>query len=298
MFTERWRKKYKYAPRHFLVTELGHEGSERIHLHGVIFNTRQTDRKTFQKDINKKWAYGQTYIGQWVDNRTINYIIKYITKIDTINSGYKQKIFCSKGLGKEYINIGKQKNAFRGESTNQNYTTHNGIKLNLPKYYKNKIYTEEEKNKLWTYALDKGEIYLNRDIYYLEQQDDEQYRKKFFNALKSRRETNKLAQYGTNEKTIEKYIITEKMKMSKEELSKNPKNQVKKVTRREIIKTIENNNEYENLSKAHNTKQIIYGEYEGNLTDGERKLNRLIRQAQQEKISVRQLRLKLKGLPY
>jgi hypothetical protein len=33
-FLERWRKKYKKSVRHWLVTELGHTGTERIHLHG------------------------------------------------------------------------------------------------------------------------------------------------------------------------------------------------------------------------------------------------------------------------
>ena len=33
-FLERWRKNYKKSLRHWLVTELGQSGTERIHLHG------------------------------------------------------------------------------------------------------------------------------------------------------------------------------------------------------------------------------------------------------------------------
>ncbi|AXH74827.1 MAG: replication initiator protein [Microviridae sp.] len=36
-FLERWRKKYKKSVRHWLVTELGHNGTERIHMHGIIW---------------------------------------------------------------------------------------------------------------------------------------------------------------------------------------------------------------------------------------------------------------------
>ena len=42
-FLERWRKKYKKSVKHFLITELGHNGTERIHLHGILF----TNEKTF-----------------------------------------------------------------------------------------------------------------------------------------------------------------------------------------------------------------------------------------------------------
>ena len=34
---ERYRKKYKKTIRHWLVTELGHNGTENIHLHGIIW---------------------------------------------------------------------------------------------------------------------------------------------------------------------------------------------------------------------------------------------------------------------
>ena len=36
-FLERWRKKYKKSVRHWLITELGHNGTENVHLHGIIF---------------------------------------------------------------------------------------------------------------------------------------------------------------------------------------------------------------------------------------------------------------------
>ena len=41
MWSERWRKKRKKAPKHFLITELGENASERIHLHGIIWDTTE-----------------------------------------------------------------------------------------------------------------------------------------------------------------------------------------------------------------------------------------------------------------
>jgi hypothetical protein len=36
----------------------------------------------------------------------------------------------------------------------------NGAKINLPIYYRNKIYTEEERELLWIQKLNKGEVYV------------------------------------------------------------------------------------------------------------------------------------------
>ena len=58
-FLERWRKKYGKSVRHWLITELGHQNTERIHLHGLIF----TDNK---EDIEPIWSYGYVYLGQFV----------------------------------------------------------------------------------------------------------------------------------------------------------------------------------------------------------------------------------------
>ena len=76
-FLERWRKKYKRSVRHWLVTELGHQGTENIHLHGIIF----TDKS--KEEIDKVWEYGYTWNEsekRKVGEDTVNYIIKYIGK--------------------------------------------------------------------------------------------------------------------------------------------------------------------------------------------------------------------------
>ena len=40
---EKWRKKFGKSLRHWLVTELGHRGTENIHLHGIVWTDENTE---------------------------------------------------------------------------------------------------------------------------------------------------------------------------------------------------------------------------------------------------------------
>lgn len=170
-FLERWRKKYKISIKHWLVTELGHNGTENIHLHGIIWKNKYkhnlkgikdqylTEQK---KDIEKIWGYGFVWIGEYVNEKTINYIVKYITKQDGKHTKYNAKILTSAGIGAGYFNrIDYQLNKYNGTKTREYYTTRQGIKLNLPIYYRNKRYTDEERENLWIQKLDKEERWVN-----------------------------------------------------------------------------------------------------------------------------------------
>ena len=42
----------------------------------------------------------------------------------------------------------------------ETYRCRNGAKINLPIYYRNKIYTEKERELLWIQKLNKGEVYV------------------------------------------------------------------------------------------------------------------------------------------
>ena len=82
--------------KHFLITELGHNGTERIHLHGILFTNEKTEI------IQNIWKYGIIWIGQYTNEKTINYIMKYITKVDEDHKGFKAVILTSAGIGKQY----------------------------------------------------------------------------------------------------------------------------------------------------------------------------------------------------
>lgn len=155
LFTERWRKLYKTSIRHWLITELGHEGTENIHLHGIMWTNEHID------EIRRIWKYGWIWprpkqkVKTWVNGQTINYMMKYVTKMDTKHKEYKPIILCSPGIGKNYIDTkAATQNIFNGKNTNETYRTSTGHKVALPAYYRNKIYTEADKESLWIQKLD------------------------------------------------------------------------------------------------------------------------------------------------
>ena len=101
-----------------------------------------------------------------------------------------------------YINSEEAKrNQYRGAETNTTYKAQNGYTIELPRYHKDKMYTEEQKRELWTKTLNENNVYISGIKYNKENQDDTDYRKIFYNTLKTTRES--------NEKTINyitKYI--------------------------------------------------------------------------------------------
>lgn len=162
-FLERWRKKYKKSLRHWFITELGHQGTERVHLHGVV-KTRDMD------EVERVWKYGWVWKGKkkneglvnYVNEKTISYMVKYATKAEKKHKGYKPKILCSKGIGGKYMDrLDSKLNEFKDNGkTRDYYVTRTGYKVGLPIYYRNKIYDEDEKEELWLRKLDENKRYI------------------------------------------------------------------------------------------------------------------------------------------
>ena len=148
---ERIRKKTKKSLKHWFITEKGHTNTHRIHLHGIIWGENAKEL------IEEKWQNGFIYIGEYVNESTINYIIKYVTKVDLDNREFKGKILCSAGIGRNYINReDSQNNKYIPNETKEQYRTRDGLKYTLPMYYRNKLYTEEEREALWIEKIEKG----------------------------------------------------------------------------------------------------------------------------------------------
>lgn len=154
-FVNRIKNKHKKRIKHWLITEIGHTNTERVHLHGIIWDNEATIK------TKEHWKYGYVFIGEYVNEKTIGYITKYITKIDEEHRNFNGKILCSPGIGKNYINrIDSNNNKYKENKTNETYRLRNGQKINLPTYYRNKIYTEEERELLWKEKLDKGDVWI------------------------------------------------------------------------------------------------------------------------------------------
>ena len=153
-FLERCRKKTGKSLKHWCVTELG-EDRGRIHLHGIFFGNNAAELAL------EKWRYGYIFIGNFVNEKTINYISKYMLKDDLNNREFTGKVLTSAGMGKQYFERGDWKfNKYNGKDTREYYVFKNGTKAMMPRYYRDKIYNEEEKELLWLQKLDKGDTWV------------------------------------------------------------------------------------------------------------------------------------------
>ena len=100
--------------KHWCITELGHDKSERLHLHGIFWGCG------IESIIREKWQNGFIFTGNYVSQRTINYITKYMLKTDLDHPKFKGKVLCSAGIGNGYEkSINAQNNKFKGEDTKE-----------------------------------------------------------------------------------------------------------------------------------------------------------------------------------
>lgn len=170
-FKERWRKKYGKSLRHWYITELGHEGTENIHLHGIVWCDHEL------ADVEKYWQYGWVWKGKisaikrggftrqtlvnYVNERTVGYITKYVSKQDQKHKGYKPIVLTSPGIGAAYVKQNDwHKLKYNDKKTIETYRTKTGYTIALPIYYRNKRYSEQEREQLWLQRLDKQERWV------------------------------------------------------------------------------------------------------------------------------------------
>ena len=156
LFLERIRKETGKSVKHWCVTEKGHTNTRRIHLHGLFYAREGQTKWQLTKLLYENWIDGYKYYGRYVNERTINYVSKYMTKKDEDNPDYISIVLCSKGLGANYAKENQLKHRWNKEKTIITYKAHNGQDLPLPRYYKTTIYTDDQRQLLWLYAEDKG----------------------------------------------------------------------------------------------------------------------------------------------
>ena len=155
LFLERVRKDTKKSIKHWCVTELG-EDKDRIHLHGIFFGQKSAEL------IKKHWKYGFVFIGGYCNSRSINYMTKYMLKVDVKHPTFKQIVLASSGIGSGYMNrldyLWQKQNYKKIDVAT--YTFRNGTKMAMPKYYKNKIFTDKEKEVMWINNLNRGLLWI------------------------------------------------------------------------------------------------------------------------------------------
>lgn len=173
---ERYRKDHKKSLRHWFVTELGHEGTERIHMHGLLFSNEPLEFNYIQDELDKGkwvewkyWKYGYIFVGNFVNGQSVNYVVKYMQKVDEDHKDYKTCVLASPGIGSRFIqhliDTGNYSYTYRPRQSKDYYTLPNGTKVKLPTYYKNKLYSEEEREQMWREFLDRQKISISGNTY-------------------------------------------------------------------------------------------------------------------------------------
>lgn len=157
----------KTSIKHWCVTELGEEG--RIHVHGITWGATEEDIR--------RWRYGFVYIGKYVNEKTAAYITKYMLKINYADKDFVPKVLCSAkiGIGYMYNDNAIQRNMYNEKGTNEAYRMRNGQKIALPDYYRKKIYTDEERERLWIEKQELGYRWIRGQKVSVD--DEEEYNK-------------------------------------------------------------------------------------------------------------------------
>lgn len=158
-FLERYRKHHGKSLKHWFIVELGGSGTQRMHIHGIIFGGIDA------KELQDRWMYGRTDVGHECSTRTINYITKYLTKLDPIHKEFRSIILVSPGLGKAYIEKYRNEHRFRWDKTNTKYRLSDGREVEMPEYYKRHLYSDEEREQLRMLALAENKKYIGRTEY-------------------------------------------------------------------------------------------------------------------------------------
>lgn len=161
-FHKRLRKYFHpldISVRYFVVSEYGGEHG-RPHYHGIYFFKFKPDTRPFigydntlyeisrvgtsvfcDSALSKFWDKGFSYFGQ-VNESSIRYVLKYILK-DENNSDRFTLMSRNPGIGLYYVDCFAQWH--RDCLDRQFITLPGGVKIALPRYYKDKIYTPAQK---------------------------------------------------------------------------------------------------------------------------------------------------------
>lgn len=164
---ERIRKQTGRSVKHWFIVEIGGSSTERIHIHGIIFGEHWTNEK-----LQRYWTYGRSDVGYECSEKTINYIVKYITKIDEVHKDFISIVMTSPGIGRAYVEKYRKTHVFREENTVTKYRTPTGAMVELPCYYKRKLWTDEEREELRMYARLSDIRWVGKTQYIVETYED------------------------------------------------------------------------------------------------------------------------------
>lgn len=130
------------AIKYFLVGEYGSK-THRPHYHAIVFNVINLD------DITELWTKGNVHIGKMQEASTfytLKYALKRATKIkksDPWDDRSLEKALMSRGLGLNFLT--DDMIAYYQEDVSRPVTMLGNQKLPLPRYYRDRLFTDQQK---------------------------------------------------------------------------------------------------------------------------------------------------------
>jgi len=153
-FFKRLRKISNQQLKYYAVGEYG-STKKRPHYHIILFNANP-------EHIKRAWALNNHLIGTYhignVSAASIGYTLKYMSKKSQIpmhqNDDRKKEFsVMSKGLGSNYLTEAMIKWHKCQLEQRMYVPIEDGKKIAMPRYYKDKMYSEEEKGKINQYMV-------------------------------------------------------------------------------------------------------------------------------------------------
>lgn len=147
-FFKKLRHTQKMKITYYLVGEYGTR-FKRPHYHIILFNVLD------QENIFKKWNKGTVHVGT-VTKQSISYTLEYMSKRSDVkkvlrndtwvmeDTRLKEFSLYSKGIGSTYVT--EETIAYHKRNLKNMYiNTYDNSKVSMPRFYRNLLFTEEEK---------------------------------------------------------------------------------------------------------------------------------------------------------
>lgn len=159
LFIKRLRKLNQNKLKYFVCGEYGGK-TMRPHYHMILFNCNIETISEAWKIPKTDISIGFVHYGK-VSKASVGYTLKYMCKQGKIpvhknDDRNKEFQLMSKGLGLSYINPSTKKYHTQDLENRMCLNIEDGKKISMPRYYKNKLYTEEQRQIIKEYFEEKS----------------------------------------------------------------------------------------------------------------------------------------------
>lgn len=155
LFLKRLRKAHNGpAIKYYSVGEYGGK-TMRPHYHLIIFNCNETE-------VSNAWRLGEIHFGT-VSGASVGYVLKYMVKPSKIplhknDDRTPEFSHMSKGLGMNYLTPAMRKYHMDDLVGRTCIIMEDGVKISMPRYYKEKLYSKSDKAIIQEYHEANGGV--------------------------------------------------------------------------------------------------------------------------------------------